>query len=364
MENYFQWLIDEKTGFRKLLFTYETQFNKEFDKFINYVGKTKICSKCKQEFPATTYFFCSGGKILHRYCKKCEGAPNYGWGRIENYKLNELGFHYCSKCDRILPLNNFYFGKTNGRCNRTGFSSNCKECTNSSFGLNDLINENKEFLSIKDDYKICQKCLLELPNTDYYFFKKNDRKNGSCICKKCKGSKYGVFMPNVVYKDSIPEGFIYCATCGELIELKDVAGQGLCKKCCKEKNKIYNQKTETKSYKRSFVQKRRAKKKKLRNDLTQEEWQETLKFFDNSCVYCGISEEEHIKQFGHVLHQDHVIPLSKDGEYTKNNIIPACRSCNYSKCDSSLMEFYNQKEDFSSDKLNNILLFLEKYKNY
>ena len=63
----------------------------------------------------------------------------------------------------------------------------------SSFGLNEYINEYKELLLVNNGFKICQQCLLELPDTDDYFFKKKDRQNGNCICKKCKGFEYGVF---------------------------------------------------------------------------------------------------------------------------------------------------------------------------
>lgn len=360
MEDYFKWVIDEETGFRKLKFIYKIEFEKEIDKFKDYVGEMKICSKCRKELPTSTYFFCSGGKNkkLHYYCKKCEDHV-YGWGRNENYKLNDLGFHYCSKCDRILPLNNFYFHQTNGKCNRTGFASNCKECMGSSFGLNEYINEYKELLLVNNGFKICQQCLLELPDTDDYFFKKKDRQNGDCICKKCKGFEYGVFRPNMVLKDIIPSGFKFCLTCGNLIEIKNMLpNNSMCKACAKKRNRIYNQKPEVKLSKSKHRHNRYAKQSSLKNDLTNNDWVETLMFFNNICAYCGMTEEEHIKLFGESLHKDHVIPLSKGGEYTKGNIIPACRTCNCSKNKKSLEKFFEYKSNFTEENLNKILEFL------
>jgi len=34
------------------------------------------------------------------------------------------------------------------------------------------------------------------------------------------------------------------------------------------------------------------------------------------------------------LHQDHYIPVTKNGGYTPDNILPACQSCNLSKWNS------------------------------
>jgi len=67
--------------------------------------------------------------------------------------------------------------------------------------------------------------------------------------------------------------------------------------------------------------KRRARKESLPDKLTKDEWQEILETFNYGCVYCGDDWE----------HQDHFIPLSNGGGYTKENIVPACAKCNLSK---------------------------------
>jgi 5-methylcytosine-specific restriction endonuclease McrA len=43
--------------------------------------------------------------------------------------------------------------------------------------------------------------------------------------------------------------------------------------------------------------------------------------YDHRCVYCGKRAKGH-------LTQDHLTPLAKGGNHTKNNIVPACRKCN------------------------------------
>ena len=57
--------------------------------------------------------------------------------------------------------------------------------------------------------------------------------------------------------------------------------------------------------------------------LTQEQWEAILTLHSNRCAYCG--------RDGVRLEKEHVVPLSKGGPTTADNIVPACRSCNASK---------------------------------
>jgi len=78
---------------------------------------------------------------------------------------------------------------------------------------------------------------------------------------------------------------------------------------------------------RVTIPKRRARKKGAKVcDFTYEQRLTLLEDYDNRCAYCG-------KQFEQ-LEQDHVIPLSKEGNHTKSNIVPACGSCNAKKHNS------------------------------
>jgi hypothetical protein len=57
--------------------------------------------------------------------------------------------------------------------------------------------------------------------------------------------------------------------------------------------------------------------------LTSTEWLAILAEANGHCAYCG-------KQTEH-LTLDHVIPLSKGGQHSANNVVPACGHCNDSK---------------------------------
>lgn len=357
--NIYHWETNEEIGFRRIVLDFTHSNIKEIDRFNYWNGKTRICSKCKVEYPECTYFFASGGKSkFHHYCKICECTPCFGWGRKYNYKLNEHGFQYCNKCDRILPLNELYFGITNGKCNKTGYSSNCKECTSKekSFGLFSFNNKIKD---IKKGYKLCHACYLEIPDTDDFFFKKSDKKNGSVVCKKCKGFEYGINRLNKVFKDSLPENYRYCYECRELKYIDELQNGCLCKDCAIPKRKKYNQRPEVKENKRIFSHKRRSLAKKLRSDLTQEQYHETLDYFECSCAYCD-KKPENIYE----LQQDHIHPISKGGEYTKSNIIPSCESCNKSKNNKSIDEFFEFNNDFTKERYEKIINFIELNSEY
>ena len=62
------------------------------------------------------------------------------------------------------------------------------------------------------------------------------------------------------------------------------------------------------------------------NTLTSEEWLDILKEHNYRCAYCGIDFDEN-----NLPEKDHIIPISKGGNNTKENVVPACRSCNAKK---------------------------------
>lgn len=74
---------------------------------------------------------------------------------------------------------------------------------------------------------------------------------------------------------------------------------------------------------RAKVSRRRARKNHLEATLTATEYKSILEHYGNACAYCGRSNCK--------LEQDHIAPVVQGGGYTKENIVPACRSCNRKK---------------------------------
>lgn len=60
-----------------------------------------------------------------------------------------------------------------------------------------------------------------------------------------------------------------------------------------------------------------------RHDLTAAQWKAIKEHYGHRCVYCGRKMQR--------LTQDHIIPLSKGGTHTVQNVVPACLSCNSKK---------------------------------
>lgn len=71
------------------------------------------------------------------------------------------------------------------------------------------------------------------------------------------------------------------------------------------------------------VSQRRARKRQLPATLTILQWEAILVAYKGRCAYCGKKAPK--------LTQDHVVPVSKGGGYTAENIVPACKSCNSRK---------------------------------
>ena len=69
--------------------------------------------------------------------------------------------------------------------------------------------------------------------------------------------------------------------------------------------------------------KRRAKLRTILSNLTISEWRTVLLAYNSACAYCYRSDVP--------LEKDHVIPISRGGHHTKENVVPACRSCNAKK---------------------------------
>ena len=71
------------------------------------------------------------------------------------------------------------------------------------------------------------------------------------------------------------------------------------------------------------------------HDLTPEQWAK-LKAAWVGCAYCGAIDKP--------LQRDCVLALSRGGRYTLDNIVPACRSCNTSKCNDEVTGWLRRKK--------------------
>lgn len=101
------------------------------------------------------------------------------------------------------------------------------------------------------------------------------------------------------------------------------------KEVLREKNKQYRMNNIERI--RHNINAYKTKRRGLPATLTVDEWKQILKFYNNLCAYCG--------QESNILHKEHKIPVSRGGGYTRENIVPACPSCNSSKRSKTPEEF-------------------------
>ncbi|MEU7530068.1 HNH endonuclease signature motif containing protein [Saccharothrix sp. NPDC042600] len=82
------------------------------------------------------------------------------------------------------------------------------------------------------------------------------------------------------------------------------------------------------------ARKRKRRMERAENDLSAAEWT-ALKEAWGGCAYCGAT--------GTPLQKDCVQALSRGGRYTMDNIVPACASCNASKCNAEVTGWLRRK---------------------
>ncbi|HLM17123.1 MAG TPA: HNH endonuclease signature motif containing protein [Acidimicrobiia bacterium] len=83
------------------------------------------------------------------------------------------------------------------------------------------------------------------------------------------------------------------------------------------------------------ARKRKRRMSRVEHDLSDEQWT-AIKTAWGGCAYCGAT--------GGPLQRDCVLPISRGGRYTLDNIVPACGSCNASKCNDEVTGWLRRKK--------------------
>ena len=82
------------------------------------------------------------------------------------------------------------------------------------------------------------------------------------------------------------------------------------------------------------ARRRKRRMDRVDHDLSDEQWT-VLQAAWGGCAYCGATDR--------ALQRDCVLALSRGGRYTLDNIVPACRSCNTSKCNDEVTSWLRRK---------------------
>ena len=82
------------------------------------------------------------------------------------------------------------------------------------------------------------------------------------------------------------------------------------------------------------ARRRKRRMDRVEHDLSAAHWS-ALEAAWGGCAYCGETAQP--------LQRDCVLALSRGGRYTLENIVPACRSCNTSKCNDEVTTWLRRK---------------------
>jgi 5-methylcytosine-specific restriction endonuclease McrA len=90
----------------------------------------------------------------------------------------------------------------------------------------------------------------------------------------------------------------------------------------------------SRSIKARAARRRQRRMARVEHDLTKEQWV-ALQAAWGGCAYCGRTDGP--------LQRDCVLPISRGGRYTLDNVVPACSSCNSSKCNDEVTGWLRRK---------------------
>ena len=82
------------------------------------------------------------------------------------------------------------------------------------------------------------------------------------------------------------------------------------------------------------ARKRKRRMDRVEHDLTDVQWI-ALQQAWGGCAYCGAADK--------ALQRDCVLAISRGGRYTLENVVPACPSCNTSKCNAEVTAWLRRK---------------------
>jgi 5-methylcytosine-specific restriction endonuclease McrA len=90
----------------------------------------------------------------------------------------------------------------------------------------------------------------------------------------------------------------------------------------------------SRSIKARAARRRQRRMARVEHDLTKDQWA-ALQAAWGGCAYCGGT--------GGPLQRDCILPISRGGRYTLANVVPACPSCNTSKCNEEVTAWLRRK---------------------
>lgn len=218
----------------------------------------------------------------------------------------------CSKCGEEKDIDAFYKDSKE----KDGKSYYCKTCACLNAKLHRLENAKNHRLGVinKVAEKKCSICGEIKPTTE--FSGDIGTKSGyRSMCKCCEYPRHREYWKNTKKDRNAQQKRHY----NENIEtMRDISR--------KFYHSYYKFTDKFKVTSSKAKHNRRLREANVECTLTSKQWSTILKSYNNRCAICGVKFTDVIKPT-----VDHIIPVSKGGGLTFENVQPLCRSCNSSK---------------------------------
>lgn len=262
----------------------------------------------------------------------------------------------CSRCGQEFPATTeFFYYRKEGKLK---LESRCKDCLNAVAKAKRKVKRDlvASFNWLPDGYKRCTTCGQVFPGTTEYFHKHKTGHNGlTAECKSChyKRSRKWVELHTeeckIYHKKYYTE---HRSRHNELIMLKYYENPTP----FKLSRKRYLNSPRGKATSKLHNQKRIMKEHSLPTDFTTDDWLSCLDYWNGQCAYCGCQQG-----FWNPITAEHFIPISNPNcpGTVRRNIIPACSSCNSSKLNRDADQWAIKK--FGKRKATNILKRIREY---
>ena len=308
---------------------------------------TKTCKTCKIEFPKNLEYFYKKGEhlgvcYLDAHCKECKSITRKDSDRKyrEKNKVSRKQYYEENKCEisdkskeyRALHKEEIANKKREYREKNKDLISKAKK----------IYYQEKRSEFLKRNHENYQKNKDEILSQQKKYYENNKEKTHQTNKKYFMKNKTEILDYQKLYRNENKE------------RLSKVQKTWTVKNQIKllTYRKGYYKTERGKEVSRDNRRKRRSRKLNLVTTFTKDEWLNCLKCFNNACCYCGEKPE--------ILHQEHFVPVTQSGNYTKDNILPACKSCNSSKNNKSFFDWYPKQSFYLKEREDAIVNYISK----
>lgn len=285
----------------------------------------KVCTKCGDSKPATSEYFSIHGSSFDRLRCACKSCDKEYYKKNKERKARVSKEYYENNKEKVLAANKKYREE-----NRDKITTQRKE--NYIKSRNKILAWNREYHHKNKNKRSEYNKLWREKNKDYVKSRLKEYYENNKETAKKKAAEY-----REANKEKVTEGKKkhYQNNRQHIIEI----------------NSQYHR--ENKERYTIIRARRRSKKHQLPSTLTPQQWGDIKRAFNNQCCYCGEVVQ---------LTQEHFVSIKNGGEYGKDNILPACRSCNSSKNAHDPFVWYPKFKHYSPQREQRILKYLG-YKN-